>query len=231
MASEASSDALRLGASDSGGGNGGYGAPPPQPPGLGLAGLLLGAAALLAVLLPVVLGFAVAGVFALRWALSLPPGLPPGGRAGVPLHLDYLQSPPAGAACFLPPGLLLNGAVAPGAPPSSRALPPGASFDVVLTLELPDSPSNAAAGLFVVSTSVVTAAGEEVARAQRTAGLAYRSPGARLARAAARAPLLAAGLAGESQTVVLTPFEGAAHESERNVVGERGELARLDDDR
>jgi hypothetical protein len=66
-----------------------------------------------------------------------------------------------------------------------------------------------AGGVFQVNASLLSAAGAEVAAASRPAQLVYRSGGVRLARTAARLPLLALGWAREQQALEVTLFEGA----------------------
>ena len=50
------------------------------------------------------------------------------------LHFDYLAASPTAVASFLHRRHLVNGQLAPGAPPGARAVAPGQVFDLTLTL-------------------------------------------------------------------------------------------------
>jgi hypothetical protein len=80
---------------------------------------------------------------------------------------------------------------------------------VSFTQELPESPVNEGVGVFQVRASLLTAGGEVAGVGSAPAAVRYRSPLARWARAAARAPLHALGWAPETQMLTLQLFTGA----------------------
>jgi hypothetical protein len=147
-----------------------------------------------------------------------------------PLHFDYLAASPTAVASFLHRRYLVNGQLAPGAPPGARAVVPGQVFDLTLTLvrrvaifctsmarssdslsssqELPECPVNRDLGVFQITAALLTSGGQEVALSSRAAQLRYRSLVTRALRTALWAPLLALDMRREVQTVTVPLFEG-----------------------
>ena len=82
----------------------------------------------------------------------------------------------------------------------ARLLSSGQRFDVSVVLVVPETPHNAAAGVFQVRAELLDARGDAVANATRPASLRYASREVRWVKLLTRWPLYAAGLAEEKQT-------------------------------
>lgn len=167
------------------------------------AGAAVAGAAVAAALAALV---AVAAVLGARYAL-VPANA---GGATRPLHFDYTAAEPVAVAPFLPESMLsADGAsVAGSAPPGAAWLPRNVPYAVTVRLALPQSPDNAALGVFAVTGEVLTAAGNATLTATRPCALVHRSYAVRAARTLAVLPLLATGLVLEEEEASITLFDG-----------------------
>ena len=88
-----------------------------------------------------------------------------------------------------------------------RVLKAKQKYAVSVDLELPESPSNEANGMFMVEVSLMDSRGTEIAVSRRPASVRFRSPLLTAVRVAVLAPLLLLDVARESQTVTLEMFD------------------------
>ena len=162
---------------------------------------------------------------------------PPAATLSRDLWVDYTASPAVAAVSFLPDGgappvVTGKGSGGDKTPaPSVRAFGAGRRVDVWLTLEAPDAPaggdgtSSASADVVQVRAELLGADGRVLAATSRPALLPYRSRAVRALRAALRAPLVVAGLAGEMQALALPLFVGYRDVPDAPAVGLRVALA------
>ena len=146
------------------------------------------------------------------------------------LVFDFTAPSPVAIASFLSPATL---AIMPSDPArvttemmrGARLLSSGQRFDVSVVLVVPETPHNAAAGVFQVRAELLDARGDAVANATRPASLRYASREVRWVKLLTRWPFYAAGLAEEKQTMKLPMFVGATEARDAPFVGVRVEVA------
>eukprot|EP00899_Mesostigma_viride_P018907 jgi/Mesvir1/27017/Mv20724-RA.1 len=123
------------------------------------------------------------------------------------VKLDYRKPAPDGLVTFLPPRLLNNGEVTNTTPPDSSFTTSGSAYDIVVTLELPETPANVAVGMFQVSAELLTTAGKVITSTSRPCMLRHRSPLISLARTLIWALPFSFGLLEEKQTIPMLMFD------------------------
>lgn len=93
----------------------------------------------------------------------------------------------------------------------------GVYYDVMMRLELPESPANVDAGVFMVSTSLLSASGSELVASARPAMLRYRSPLLRTLHTTVFALPLLLGIMEQKQTLQVALIELALDSSQTPV--------------
>eukprot|EP00741_Cyanophora_paradoxa_P006960 tig00001065_g6733.t1 len=178
---------------------------------------LLGKGFLVAVKIGLMLAVAVLTYAMLYWVLV------PQRLYERPLHFNFQLRDEDGA--LQPPTAVARFGEGPA---HKRLLHAGQMIDAVVELELPETPENREAGLFMVELELLSGDNETLARASRPCMLRYRSPLHALMRTLAFSTLLLSGLLDEAQRLRVHFEEGFLERPEAPL---RAVAVRLSDER